>query len=81
MMQQQLWMAYLDSSYFSDRKPYEILFNPSYGLGDMIFARTTQFLQKQNRNEWGGTSWAEPALFLGRIWRAWCRIELGRIGR
>jgi hypothetical protein len=46
-------MAYLDSSYFSDRKPYEILFNPSYGLGDMIFARTTQFLQKQNRSEWG----------------------------
>jgi hypothetical protein len=44
-------MAYYRSSHFSDWKTYKIHFNPSYGLGDMILARTTPFLQKQKKRE------------------------------
>jgi hypothetical protein len=32
-------MAYSDSSHFSDKFSYKILFIPSYGLKDMILAR------------------------------------------
>jgi hypothetical protein len=38
-MQTGIWMAYLDSTYFSDKFSYKILFISSYGLKDINYAR------------------------------------------
>jgi hypothetical protein len=43
-MQTGSWMAYLDSTYFSDKNSYIKYFISSYGLRDMIFARFAQIL-------------------------------------
>jgi hypothetical protein len=50
-MQTGIWMPYLDSTHFSDKFSYKILFISNYGLRDMNLARITHFLQfseKQN---------------------------------
>jgi hypothetical protein len=36
-MQTGLWMAYSDSTHFSDKNPYKTHFVPSYSLEDMNF--------------------------------------------
>jgi hypothetical protein len=41
MMQTVVWMAYSNSTHFSDPKTYKTLFIPSYGLEDINFARLT----------------------------------------
>jgi hypothetical protein len=54
-MQTGLWMAYLDSTHFSDKISYKILFIPSYGLKDMNLARITylqEFSEKRKRKNW-----------------------------
>jgi hypothetical protein len=38
-MQTDTWMAYSDSTHFSDEFSYKTLFIPSYGLEDMNLAR------------------------------------------
>jgi hypothetical protein len=38
-MQTSIWMIYLDSTHFSDKFSYKILFISSYGLQDMNLAR------------------------------------------
>jgi hypothetical protein len=43
-MQTVAWMAFSDSTHFSDEISYKILFIPSYGLKDMNFARLEQIL-------------------------------------
>jgi hypothetical protein len=49
-MQTGIWMTYSDSTHFSDPKTYKILFIPSYGLGDMNFARFKHLQQfSENR--------------------------------
>jgi hypothetical protein len=40
-MQTGIWMTNLDSTHFSDKFSYKILFIPSNGLKDMIFAICT----------------------------------------
>jgi hypothetical protein len=44
-MQTGLWMAYSNSSHFSDKLSYKILFIPNYGLKDMNLARFAQILE------------------------------------
>jgi hypothetical protein len=44
-MQTGKWMSYSDSSHFSNKLLYKILFIPSYGLKDTDLARITHFLQ------------------------------------
>jgi hypothetical protein len=38
-MQTVVWMAYSDSTHFSDKLPYRKHFIPSYGSKDMNFAK------------------------------------------
>jgi hypothetical protein len=38
-MQTVAWMAYSDSTHFSDPKTYKTLFIPSYGLEDINFCK------------------------------------------
>ena len=40
-----MWIAYSDSSHFSDRFTYINYFNPNYGLEDMNFKSFNQFLE------------------------------------
>jgi hypothetical protein len=53
-MQTVVWMAYSDSSHFSDKISYKILFISSYGLKDMNFARCKylQEFQKTKQKNW-----------------------------
>jgi hypothetical protein len=55
-MQTGLWMAYSDSTHFSDKLTYKILFFSSYGLKDMNLARITylqEFSEKRKRKKLG----------------------------
>jgi hypothetical protein len=50
-MQTVAWMAFSDSTHFSDKFSYKILFIPSDGLKDTNCARFAQILQfSENRN-------------------------------
>jgi hypothetical protein len=51
MMQQQEWMAYLDSSCFSDQVSYTTLFISSYHLKDINFASFKHFLPFSRKTE------------------------------
>jgi hypothetical protein len=62
MMQQQEWMAYLDSSYFSDQFLYRTLFNSKYGLKDMIYTRYTHFLEFLQNKKKGKTFLTQAVL-------------------
>jgi hypothetical protein len=53
-------MAYSCSLCFSDQFSYKIHFNPSYGLGNMIYARFEHFYAKHRKKERQGTNWAGP---------------------
>jgi hypothetical protein len=44
-------MSYSDFTHFSDRKPYKILFIPSYDLKDMNFASLEQLQQFSGKME------------------------------
>jgi hypothetical protein len=55
-------MAYSCSAHFTDQKIYKILFNPRYGLGDMIFTRYKHLQQFSEKEKHAGTNWAGPAL-------------------
>jgi hypothetical protein len=44
-MQTVAWMAFSDSTYFSDKLSYKILFISSYELKDMDLARFKYFLE------------------------------------
>jgi hypothetical protein len=49
-MQTTIWMAYSESTYFSEQLSYKILFITSYGLKDINFAsfkHLQQFSEKQ----------------------------------
>jgi hypothetical protein len=46
-------MAYSDSTHFSDKLSYKILFISSYGSKDMNYARFKYLQEKKNRN-WAG---------------------------
>jgi hypothetical protein len=63
-MQTVVWMAYSDSSHFSDKISYKILFISSYGSKDINFARLEQILQfsaKQRREELFSPRHASPS--------------------
>jgi hypothetical protein len=47
-------MAYSDSTHFSDKFSYKILFISSYGLKDMNLARYKHFLKFQKNRDWLG---------------------------
>jgi hypothetical protein len=49
-MQTGIWMAYSDSTHFSDPKTYKILFIPSYGLKDINLAKFA-YLQEFQKTE------------------------------
>jgi hypothetical protein len=56
-MQTVVWMAYKDSTYFSDKNSYKIHFISSYGSKDMNYARLThleQFSEKKKTEHWAG---------------------------
>jgi hypothetical protein len=46
-------MAYSDSTHFSDKLSYKILFISSYGSKDMNYARFTHFLQFSEKHKRG----------------------------
>jgi hypothetical protein len=48
-MQTVAWMAYLDSTHFSDKLLYKILFILSYGLKDTNFARFKHLQQNSEK--------------------------------
>ena len=52
-MQQQAWMAYSCSAYFSDQISYTKHFNPRYGLEDMNLARFCKTKKKNKKTEKG----------------------------
>jgi hypothetical protein len=54
-MQTGKWMLYSDSSHFSDKLSYKILFIPSYRLKDMDLASLTPLQQFSENRENGGT--------------------------
>jgi hypothetical protein len=54
-MQTVAWMAYSDSSQFSDKLSYKILFVSSYGLEDMDLASLTPLQQFSENRENCGT--------------------------
>jgi hypothetical protein len=47
------WMLYSDSSHFSDKLSYKILFILSYGLKDINFARFNHFLPFSEKQRTG----------------------------
>jgi hypothetical protein len=56
-MQTGIWMTYLDSTHFSDKFSYKILFISSYHLKDINFASFAylrEFLEKQRKRVAGG---------------------------
>jgi hypothetical protein len=48
-MQTEVWMSYSDSSHFSDKNSYKILFISNYGLEDMNLAKFNHFLKNKGR--------------------------------
>jgi hypothetical protein len=63
-MQTRAWMSYSNSTHFSDKISYKILFISSYGSKNMNLARFThlqEFLEKKNRKT-DGTSETETHL-------------------
>jgi hypothetical protein len=60
-MQAGVWMAYLDSTHFSDKIAYKIFFISSYGLKDIDLTSFTylQEFQKKTENE-RLENWAGP---------------------
>jgi hypothetical protein len=49
-MQTSIWMTYSDSTHFSDKLSYKILFISSYHLKDMNYARF-KYLQEFSEEE------------------------------
>jgi hypothetical protein len=62
MVQQQAWMAYSCSSYFSDQFSYRTLFISKYGLKDMIYTRYTHFLEFLQNKKKGKTFLTQAVL-------------------
>jgi hypothetical protein len=52
-MQTGLWMAYSDSTHFSDKNSYKILCILSYGLKDIDFSKNNTFLPFSEKTETG----------------------------
>jgi hypothetical protein len=46
-MQTSIWMSYSDSTHFSDKLSYKILFISSYGSKDMNYARFKYLQEKK----------------------------------
>jgi hypothetical protein len=64
-MQTVAWMAFSDSTHFSDKISYKILFISSYGLKDMIFTRFAQNLPLFRQPKTTGTLLTEVELDRG----------------
>jgi hypothetical protein len=61
-MQTDIWISYSNSTHFSDKFSYKILFISSYRLKDMNFARFTHLQQFSAKQRKSGTFLTETDL-------------------